>query len=508
MPRAVHQKDWMADGGPRATTARYDGIRARGFELGTDNVAMKPVITAAQAAEWDAQASDPVETLMERAGLAVAVAAAELGAAYGRRVVVLTGPGNNGGDGYIAAKYLARRGAAVEVVPLGEPRSEACRWAAGQAIRAGVRMGTWRPPRSDEPDLVIDALFGAGFRGALPSEIAPWTETSAPVVSVDVPSGLDATTGAAEGPGFEATRTVTVGALKVGHLLGSGPRVCGDVRVADIGLPQGVFEFRLCETEDAPRPRRSRTAHKWSAGSVMVVGGSPGISGAAILAARSALNAGAGAVRVVLPGELGRGVEAPELMTSAIGSGDRFAVSDAAAVLDMADRFDVLAVGPGLGPGQTEFVAMLVEGRSGPLVLDADGLNAIADVGLLAARSGPTVITPHAGEFRRLAGTDAGYEAASRVAQKADVVILLKGGPTFVAGRELWAVASGGPELATIGTGDVLTGMVAALWARGLDAETAARSGAYWHGRAGAARASAGTVTADTLAEEIRRWSW
>jgi hydroxyethylthiazole kinase-like uncharacterized protein yjeF len=469
---------------------------------------LKPVLSPEGAAALDAAAKEPVETLMERAGLAVALAAVRMGARYGWRVIVLAGPGNNGGDGYVAARYLAERGVAVEVRALGPSRSAGAQWARGSAERAGARVEEWGPPQP--ADLVIDALFGSGFHGSLPAEAVLWAQAEGPVLAVDVPSGLDAGTGASGDGGFTAACTVTFHALKVGHLIGEGPERCGQVEVADIGLSGGDPQFWLCEEEDAPRPERPRTAHKWSAGAVMVVGGSPGISGAALLAARSALEGGAGSVALACPGGLQPVYEtmAPGILKVGIGKGERFAPDDAATLLEAAHRYDVLAVGPGLGPGQRELVASILEAWEGPLVLDADGLNAVEDPDLLARRDGPTVLTPHPGEFRRLTGKEAGFRSASEFASTTGTVILLKGNPSFVMGEECWVVTSGGPELASIGTGDVLTGLLAAMWARGLEAETAARSAAYWHGRAGAALAARGTVTAEALAVEIGGWAW
>ncbi len=467
---------------------------------------MIPVLSAAGAAAQDEAAEVPVETLMERAGLAVALGAVAEGAGYGQRVAVLVGPGNNGGDGYVAARYLRRRGADVQVVALAGPRSPAAAAMQKRVLADGIQVRRWTEPFPC--DVVIDALFGAGFRGALPGEVMPWIERRPAVVAVDVPSGLDATTGEATGPVFSAVRTVTFQALKIGHLVGSGPDLCGVIDVADIGLPPVEPALRVCEDGDAPRPIRPRTAHKWSVGSVMVVGGAPGITGAPLLAARSALTGGAGAVALVCPGDLASTYSgmAPELLVHGVGAGDRFGAADAPAVLAAAERFDVLAVGPGLGPEQGGFIRNLLERRPGPLVLDADGING-ADLDGLRGRRGPTVITPHAGEFRRLTSAVAGHEAAAELARGTGTVVLLKGSPTFVAGEELWAVTSGGPELATIGTGDVLTGLLAALWARGLDGETAARSAAHWHGRAGVDLARRGVVTADRLATEVGRWA-
>lgn len=467
---------------------------------------MQPVITAAESGRLDMASTEPVEVLMDRAGLGVALAAVEMGVGYGSRVAVLAGRGNNGGDGYVAARYLLRRGAAVTVHSVGFPKGDysPARKAATAAVAAGASVERLGDPV--DADLVIDALFGAGFRGSLPDAVVPWTETSAPVLAVDVPSGLNATTGSVEGAAFTADRTVTFHALKTGHLLGQGPDRSGAVSVTDIGLSGERAEFLLCDETDAPRPVRARAAHKWSAGSVLVVGGSPGLTGAAMLAATAALNAGAGAAAIATPGAL-QAVYAslsPGVMSFGIGSDELFSTDDAAGVLDRAARYDVLIIGPGLGPVSGDFVRALLRGTDKPVVLDADGLNALAGVPDVATRPS-TVITPHTGEFRRLVGEDASYEAAATVATDAGITVVLKGNPTFVLGDERWVVTSGGSELATIGTGDVLSGVLGAYWAGGLDGETAARSAAYRHGVAGRTLAARQTVTAEALASEVGR---
>ena len=224
-----------------------------------------------------------------------------------------------------------------------------------------------------------------------------------------------------------------------------------------------------------------------------------------MLAAESALRAGAGAVAAAVPGRWQPALEAMSagVMTRGIGTGDRFEADDVADLLAQAARFDVLALGPGLGPDQEKFAAELLSRWDGKLLIDADGLNAITDPARLRRRAG-TVITPHAGEFRRLTSDDPTHVAASNLAQAEDVVVLLKGNPTFVAGAGApWVITEGGPELATIGTGDVLTGTVAALWASGLGAEHAAVAGAFWHGRAGRSLAARTVVTAEDLVDEI-----
>jgi len=471
---------------------------------------VKPVITPEETARLDAAAVEAAEVLMERAGLGVALAAVDMGVGYGSHVVILAGKGNNGGDGYVAARYLARRGVDVTVQALGASQDETspAGHAAARAAAAGVRINALADPVP--ADLVIDALFGVGFHGTLPDVIAPWTGTPHPVLAVDVPSGLDAASGAVAGPAFTAHRTVTFHSLKPGHLLGEGPERCGSISIVDIGLSGGNAELLLCEEVDAPRPPRLRTSHKWSAGSVAVVGGSPGLTGAAMLAATAALHGGAGSVAVVCPGALQSiyaGMSAG-VMTRGVGDADRFRQGDVPATLEEASRFDVMVLGPGLGRGHEAFVDGLLTAWDKPLLIDADGINALAGADQLAARTTPTIITPHAGEFARLTGAQADYRSAATLAAGTGAVVVLKGNPTFVLGAERSVVASGGAELATIGTGDVLAGFMAALWSRGLSAEVAARSAAYWHGRAGAELAETGTVTADVLSATIGRYAW
>lgn len=469
---------------------------------------MRPVITPAESARLDAASTVPEAVLLERAGLAVSIAAARMGAGYGTRVVVLAGTGNNGGDGWVAARLLRRRGADVVVRCLGYPRGDSSprRAAAIAAMRSGIAaapIGAALEPA----DLIVDAVFGAGFHGELPAGVAAWTGHSAPVLAVDFPSGLDGLTGSAEGPVFRATRTVTFHALKTGHLVGIGPEVCGEVEVADIGLAGGDPEWMLCEDGDAVVPTRARDAHKWSAGSVLVIGGSAGMAGAPVLAARAAVAFGAGMVRVAVPGGVAATTAAmdPGLVTVGIGAGDRFAVDDATTI-DV-DRCDAIVLGPGLGAADGEFVARLLARWEGPVVLDADGLGAVTP-DHLARRTAPTVITPHAGEFARLAGEPASAGAAATLAERTGAVVLRKGSPTFVMGRERWVVTSGSADLATMGTGDVLAGMIAALIARGMAPEAAARAAAHRHGQAGRRRAAVTSVTASGLIDEIGRLAW
>lgn len=471
---------------------------------------MKPVLTPTESARLDAESAGRIDDLMDRAGYAVALAAAAMGIGYGHRVAVLAGKGNNGGDGYVAARYLRRRGATVRVHALTAPRAGT---PAERALRTASSEGVAVLPWTVSPgpaDLVIDALFGVGFEGVLPLEVEPWLAHPAPVLAVDVPSGLDAGNGVVSGKAFTAAHTVTFHSLKPGHIVGEGPERCGEVAVADIGLHGGEPALKIADAEDAPRPARSRTAHKWSAGSVVVVGGSPGMTGAPLLTAEAALAAGAGAVTIMCPAKLQPiyAAQAPGLLTRGIGKEARFTAADVDEVLAAAARFDVMVIGPGLGLNVGGFATQLVLRWPGRLLVDADGLNDLDGTGAITARQSPAILTPHAGEFSRLTEQRSGYEAAAQVATSIRKVVLLKGNPTFVMGKERWAVRTGGPELATIGTGDVLSGFIAALWARGLDAETAARSGAYWHGVAGAELGRSGTVTASQLVGVVARYAW
>ena len=451
---------------------------------------------------------EPVEILMERAGLGVALTAVRMGIGYGSKVIVLAGPGNNGGDGYVAARHLKQRGVEVEVHALGYPKGDdaPARKAAVAAVDAGVRIVPLGEP--EPADLVIDALFGAGFRGSLPDDVVPWIGHPAPVLAVDLASGLNGLDGSVVGPAFTAEATVAFDFAKVGHLVGEGPSRSGELHVVPIGLPEPNPEFMLCDAEDAPVPTRSQDAHKWSAGSVVVVGGSAGLVGAAVMASEAALRFGAGAVRLIVPAGLREEAAAgrPGLMTMGIGGADSFGPSDVGQILEALGRFDVLVLGPGIGTGRGTLIETVLERWERPLVLDADGIRG-ASITALAARSAPTIVTPHAGEFERLSGSPTTPTAAFAVAAETGSVVLLKGNPTFIGGEQRWAVDSGGPELATIGTGDVLAGMIGALVARGLDPEVAARSAAYRHGLAGKHLAAVTSVTAMGLLDEIGRWA-
>lgn len=455
---------------------------------------MQPVLTADEYRRIDKAYEGDLDTAMDMAGMAVALAAVRSGARYGKKVVVLAGTGNNGGDGYVAARYLAQRGCYVEVQSLGPPKTPEASRAAAFALAAGVRKSPLQKPHDE--DVVIDAVFGGGARDGLPAGVLAWMDTPAPVVAIDYPTGLDGNTGEVSERAFRAVETVTFGALKTGHLRGVGPDHCGRVTLADIGINGGNPSMYIAEESDTVRPQRDRNTHKWSAGSVLVAGGSTGLVGAAILAARGALNFGAGAV-----------VIATNNREAVIANSADFPTFSFEEASSRVDRFDVVLLGPGLSDSDIAPTLSLAS-KARKLVVDAGGL--VSEV-LQAATDGSAeiVITPHAGEFERLIGVGGGAYSARAVARKLDAVVLLKGNPTLITDGGLPVlVTRGGPELATIGTGDVLAGMIAALWSRGSLQLDAVITGAYFHGEAGVALRTRSIVTAGGLADEVGRFAF
>jgi NAD(P)H-hydrate epimerase len=441
---------------------------------------VQPIVTPEQMRRFDAEAPLPAAELIERAGAAVArEALAMTGGAYGRRVVVVAGRGTNGLDGRVAARRLAARGMAVQVVE-------------ASAVE-GLRL-----PRAD---LVIDAAFGTGFRGVWNSP----DPGDAAVLAVDLPSGLDAMTGQA-GPGARAAhRTVTFAAWKPGLLFGSGPALAGDVRVVDIGLPTPGVHSHLVDAHDVGRwcPPRAADAHKWRH-AVRVVAGSHTMLGAGHLAAAGALRGGAGMVHLSSPGvlhDVARPVEVVGVALSAVAWAD-----DVAGGLD---RFGALVLGPGLGRAEDVMreARRLALAAAVPTVIDGDGLFALAWHAegarhLLRQRTAPTVLTPHDGEVALLTGQRPGPDrlaAARHLAHDLGAVVLLKGPVTVVAdpSGEVLVVNAGDQRLATAGTGDVLAGVLAAMLSRGIAAFEAAAAAAWIHGRAARLGVSSGLVAGD-----------
>jgi hydroxyethylthiazole kinase-like uncharacterized protein yjeF len=438
---------------------------------------VRPVLTVAEMRATDAQAQATValDVLVERAGTAVAVAALDLlGGAYGRRIVVVAGKGNNGADGRVAASLLRDRGARVEIL---------------DASEAGSEIG--------RADLVIDAAFGTGFRGEYR---APTVAPGTPVLAVDIPSGIDGDSGVASGAPLAATATVTFAALKPGLVQGDGPALSGAVTVADIGLPvEGARVHAMADGDIGNLlPPRKREDHKWTS-AVLVVAGSPGMTGAAGLCAMAAYRAGAGMVRLGIPGADVGDTPASEAVSVSLPQ-----AGWADEALSQAERCQVVVVGPGIGRDDSTAADLrrLVDRSPVPVVVDADGLYALGQLDTTISSTSAVVLTPHDGEYRRLMGEPPGPDriaAARRLAEKAGAVALVKGTTTAVSepdGRVVLGLA-GTPALATAGTGDVLSGVIGAFLARGIAPLEAAGLAAHVHGRAAADGATEGLVAGD-----------
>lgn len=435
-----------------------------------------PIVTPEEMGAIDRDAPEPVEELIGRAGAATARAAVRLlGGTYGRRVVVLAGKGNNGNDGRDAATRLRARGVRVQVVDAASP-----------------------PERLPDADLVIDAAYGTGFRGEYRP---PQPPPGALVLAVDIPSGVDGLTGRTGDEVLAADATVTFAALKPGLLFPPGLELAGEITVADIGLDVSRATAHLVGVEAVAGwlPSRPVAAHKWQS-AVWIVAGSPGMGGAAALCAAAAGRTGAGYVRVSTPGGPAEG-----LPTEAVRV-DLPSREWAPQVIDGLDRFAALVIGNGMGTSPDvvagiRAVVAAATARGLPTVVDADGLTALGDTA--GDLVGPTtVLTPHDGEFARLAGDPPGADrlAAARIlAERTGAVVLLKGRATVVAAPdgEVLVTTTGDERLATAGTGDVLAGVIGALLATGMEPLRAAAAGAFIHGRAGALGWRRGLVAGD-----------
>lgn len=481
----------------------------------------------AAADEAAIAAGSPAELLMDRAGRAVARAVLDVaGRRYGLRVVVLCGKGSNGGDGFVAARALSRHGVSARVLAVGdvEPGTGATAHHLAAWKASGGRVEPFVVDGLEGADVIVDALFGTGFRGSIEGDAAAAVEATnradATVIAVDIPSGVDGTTGRCEGPCVDADITVAMGAQKIGTAIGDGAERAGTVIVADIGIPVSEAVASLVDPLDVARvlPVRADDSHKRSSGTVLVIAGSDGMTGAALLTARAALRAGSGYVDLVST----RAVRAaaaeasPELV---MYGEDRDVLGPD--VLDRAEglvaRADAVAIGPGLGIGEPQrlLVERVLREIELPVVADADALNVVAETSsMLDDRSDPLVLTPHPAELGRLLGRDTTdvqadrLAAATESARRFGCVVLLKGHRSLIAAPDgdVFVNPTGGPELATAGTGDVLTGVCAAYLAAGLDPTTATWASAYVHGAAGALaavqRGSNGVVAWD-VAENL-----
>ena len=439
---------------------------------------MLPIVTPAEMRSIDAEALESVEELIERAAGRVARAARQmLGGVYGRRVSIIAGPGNNGADARVAGRMLEAQGVRVRVVDPGAPIPHA--------------------------HLVIDGAFGTGMsRSYHPGE----PPAGVPVLAVDIPSGVDGSTGEIHGSALAAQRTVTFAALKPGLLLGPGALLAGDIEVADIGLDVRRSRAWLFTEQDAVDtvPQRAPHAHKWKH-AVAVVGGSAGMSGAPRLAAAAAMRAGAGYVRCSLPGGVAP-ADLDEVVYAALPASDW-----SGEVLASTGRERALVLGPGLHPDGARDVQEVISRAPAdlPIVVDGTGLRLLGSQPQLREQ---VVLTPHDGEFESLTGhrpeVDR-FAAVRRLSAATGATVLLKGPLTLIAAPDgrCMACAHGDERLATAGSGDVLSGVIAALLAHGLAPLSAATLGAWVHADAGRHGPTRGLVASDLLAGVARSLS-
>ena len=451
----------------------------------------------------------PSLELMEAAGRG-----GRRGRARGRRAPaparVVCGKGNNGGDGLVAARHLAATGYEVEALLLwpaaelsADARSRTSR--ASGAGRGGRRptgsptrwpAQAWSSTRSSAPALRAHR----GPRPTPPSRRS--TACGAPVIAADIASGVDASTGETEGVAVEARLTVGFHAAKLGHFVAPGKARTGELRVVEIGIPadppSAPVAGLIGDEVLALAPRREPNSNKFDSGEVVVIGGSRGLTGAVCMASEAAIRVGAGYATVAVPADLEPifEVKLTEVMSRGFAGGEgRLASASTSAILEATARAAAIVLGPGLGrdDDSLELARAVARDVPSPLLLDADGLNAHAgQLESLAGRAAPTVLTPHEGELGRLLGSDSSEVATHRLAssrraaERSGAIVVLKGDDTIVAEGERIAVSAGGaPALATAGTGDVLSGTIGALLARGMEPFTAVCAGVHAHQRAG-----------------------
>ena len=514
------------------------------------------VLNSAQMRAADAAAIEslgiPSAVLMECAGVeTVRAASAAMGSLTGRRALVLCGRGNNGGDGMVIARRLEGLEAFVQVLLIGDEdrlsEDAALQWRIlqrlGVAAESCDEEGWERASAqldSRNWDFAVDAMLGTGARGPLEGLLArvvnDLNASDVPVVSVDVPTGLSGDSASVPGPAVEASLTVALAAPKLCHVFAPAMTHCGDVAVVDIGIPEACLAAGLDEDpgleliEDelvgdlvAELDDRPEDSHKGSYGHAVVLGGQAASPGAPALAGRAALTAGAGLVTVAAPAPCTTAIaaQAAELMHLPLAAGEDGTVADSGAAKALLERATVLVAGPGLGTGAgaAALLAELLEVARVPVVLDADALNLIAAAGALPApvAERPLVLTPHPGELRRLAAglglgeselesVDERLAAAHAIAAKHDALVVVKGFRTVIVPPEGASLVNptGGPGLATAGSGDVLSGLIGGLLAQGLDPLEAAVAGVHLHGRAGdlvEAELGQMSVTASSLLE-------
>jgi hydroxyethylthiazole kinase-like uncharacterized protein yjeF len=472
---------------------------------------LEPIYDAAGMRAADAWAIEeqqvPSLELMERAGAAVADAARSAARPGPARVVC--GKGNNGGDGLVCARQLADTGYEVEVLLLW-PASELSADASANLDRFGGNVLEPDPddvaPALEGAGVIVDAIFGTGFSGTprAPADgaIEAINACGAPVVAADIASGIDASTGEVGGAAVAADITVSFHRAKLGHWIAPGKTNTGELRVAEIGIPAGApgdpAAGVIADAVLGLAPRRRPNTTKFDSGQVLVVGGSRGLTGAVCMAAEAAIRVGAGYATVAVPADLEPifEVKLTEVMSRGFrGAEGRLSASSLEGILEAAERAAAVVLGPGLGRDEDslELARAVAQRIESPLLIDADGLNAHAEhLDAIAKRTAPTVLTPHAGELGRLLGRESREVDAHRLAcareavDKSGAIVVLKGDDSLVADGHRLAVSTGGsPGLATAGTGDVLSGTIGALLARGMDPFAATCAAVHAHQLAG-----------------------
>ena len=460
----------------------------------------------------------PGIVLMENAATGV-VDAIRDGFPDARQVLILCGPGNNGGDGFAAARHLANGGLDVQLCLLGDPEGltgdAATNFRLAEAfdiptaVIDGDDLSTVEALIDDWPaDLVVDALLGTGIDRPLAGRYAALVElvesSGLPVVAVDVPTGLNGSSSEIPGPVLPADATVTFAALKTCHVLPPACTVCGEVVLVDIGIPPAALEtgcsLWLTEAEDIALmlPQRMPDAHKGTFGHLLIAAGASGRGGAVAMAANSAVVVGSGLVTMAVPEPVVPVVDGAclEAMTLGLAADDSGSFAGFDGLDDLLERVTAVAIGPGMGTGRgaSEMLAGLLHTWNGPLLLDADAVNLLAgDPEKLAGRGVPPVLTPHPGELARLLGSANAdvvadrLEAAREAARRSGAVVVAKGYGTVIAepNGQAWVNPTGDVGLASGGSGDVLTGTIGGLLAQGLEPLRAALVGCWLHGRAG-----------------------
>ncbi len=480
------------------------------------------LVTAEAIREADRKTIEELDfpgiALMENAGMRITEAVISIDP-LPRNIVILAGPGNNGGDGLVTARHLDRLGFRLSVwctAPAESYKGDALtnlnflekKGLYVRYVQGRTQMGLLEE-QVKNADLVVDALLGTGTKGTVEGIIAQVIEmvnvSGTPVLSVDMPSGIDSDSGIIHGIAMRAWWTVTFAFPKRGLLLFPGADFAGWVTVADIDIPDKVLPFEGVEVVTAPKvkkllPVRPRDAHKGTFGKTMIVAGSPGMSGAAVLAAESALRGGAGLVYIASAGSICNLIESKmvEGITLELPESKKGIVAEEAAgiIMDQIHDCRVLLVGPGLTPGEDTYklLEILIPNCPIPMIFDAGALTALSmGAELLLKAQAPVIITPHPGEMARLTGLKINEVEEDRLGLPAKMakvwkfVVVLKGAPSVVALPDgtTWVNPTGGPVLSTAGTGDILCGLIAGLVSQGLSVEEAAICGTFVHGLAG-----------------------